>query len=427
MKTSTEIKIRKQTQPQWLIWLSVMLPFLFGALIELVHLPWSIRYVMDIIWILLLFWMIRYGRIEDRTKPLALWLTIFLIYTLLTYLLQYQSGLYYLWGARNNFRCYVIFFAYATFLTTEDVDRIFDLFDTIFWANAVLTLIQYFALDLSGDYLGGIFGTESGANAYTNIFCIIVVTRSLVMYLEKKKSTWECMTKCGVALLVAVLAELKFFFVEVLVIIAMAVFLTNFTWRKFGVVAGGVLAVFAGAFTISVLFPDFAGWFSIEWLISEATSKQGYTYAGDLNRLNAIPMINDFWLRTDLQRIFGLGLGNCDTSSIAVLDTPFYKMYGHMHYSWLSYAYTYLECGWIGLIFFVGFFGLLYLCINRIRKRSIGTKRTYCRMALILTVMCMMILIYNGSLRTEAANMLYFSLAVPFVKDKKPQKLATYD
>lgn len=420
MNTDCIIKIRKRTQPQWLVWLLVMLPFLFGVLTEVIGLPWSIRYVLDVAWMLLLPGLNHYRqRIGDGITTLFVWVIVFFAYTFLAYLLQFQSGLYYLWGVRNNFRVYVVFFACVAVLTQEFTKSIFMLFDKLFWINAVLTLFQYFVLGFSGDYLGGIFGTEVGANAYTNIFFAIVLTKSLLQYLEKQESTSQCVAKCGTALLVAVLAELKFFFVEFLLIIALAVLLTNFTWRKLWVILGGVLAVFAGAFAVSILFPQFAGWFSIKAIIEMVTSERGYTNSGDLNRLNAISTINEKWLQTDWQRIVGLGLGNCDSSSVAVLDTPFFKLHGDMHYRWISYAHMYLECGWIGLIFSFGFFVLLFLCVNRICRRSTGIRRTYCRMAMILSVLCVLLLVYNSSLRVEAANMMFFALAVPFVRDEE--------
>ena len=97
------------------------------------------------------------------------------------------------------------------------------------------------------------------------------------------------------------------------------------------------------------------------------------------------------------------------------LNTPFYEAYGTMHYTWISYAMMYLECGWIGLIFYFGFFVLVYLSIRRIEKRCSGVATTYCRMGRILALMCMIIAIYNSSLRTEAGYMMYFALSVPFV------------
>ena len=417
MKKNMTIRIKRRTQPQWLIWVLVMLPFIFSTLIELLRFPNAVRYVLDIAWLALVVMLLRFNHLIHKTrKTFMIWIILFFFYTLFAYLPNYQSALYYLWGFRNNFRMYVLFLAVATFMTSVDGEYFLEIFDKLFWINVVVSLIQYFGLGYSGDFLGGIFGTEMGANAYTNIFFSIVLTRSLIFYLEKKEETWTCVSKCVAGLTVCVLAELKFFFIEFLLIIAMTVLLTDFTWRKFWVAAGGILAVFAGAILLSVLFPTFAGWFSVEWILSSALSNRGYTYSGDLNRLNAITRINDMWLRGLPGRLFGMGLGNCDTSSFAVLNTPFYRQHGRMHYTWLSHAHIYLECGWIGLLFYFGFFVLVYICAGKVLKRSEGIKNTFSRMAMIMAVICMATSIYNGSLRTEAAYMAYFVLALPFTK-----------
>lgn len=61
-------------------------------------------------------------------------------------------------------------------------------------------------------------------------------------------------------------------------------------------------------------------------------------------------------------------------------------------------------------------FSCWYIFIScRIEKRCSGVATTYCRMGRILALMCMIIAIYNSSLRTEAGYMMYFALSVPFV------------
>ena len=226
------------------------------------------------------------------------------------------------------------------------------------------------------------------------------------------------MLKCVAMLLVAALAELKFFFVEFILVLSLAVIFTKFTWRKILIILGGSAAVVAAASLLMTVFPEFEGFLSLERILEVTTSDKGYTSTGDLNRLNAISRINELWLKTPWQRLFGLGLGNCDTASFDFLNTPIYEAYGTMHYTWNSYAMMYLECGWIGLIFYFGFFVLVYLSIRRIEKRCAGVAKTYCRMGRILALMCMIIAIYNSSLRTEAGYMMYFALAVPFTMNK---------
>ena len=110
-----------------------------------------------------------------------------------------------------------------------------------------------------------------------------------------------------------------------------------------------------------------------------------------------------------------MGMGNCDTASFALTNTPFFQKYGDMHYSWISYAIIYLETGYVGLMFYMGFFLLVYLKCRRMEKYSTGDMKRFCCVARIMAVMCMIISIYNNSLRSEAAYMAYFAMAIPFV------------
>lgn len=411
------ITLKKRTQPGWLVWLLVMMPFSLGTLNDLLGVPWAIRYLMDAAWFFSLLFLLRLSpsRRTKGTQCLAMWAGGFLGYTLLVYLVQFQSPFYYFWGVRNNFRFYAAFFAFLAFLTPDDVEGFLKIFDYLFWVNVVVSLVQYFGMGLEGDFLGGIFGTEIGGNSYTNVFFIIVVARSLLLYLEKRETAGNCVSKCAAALFVAVLAELKFFFVEFILIIVLAVLFTNFTWRKLWVILCGSVAVVIGAALLTALFPNYAGWLSVEWFLEAATSDRGYTSSGDLNRLNAISSINELWLTDWGERLFGLGLGNCDTSAFSLVNTPFYANNADMHYTWLSYAFMYMETGYLGLIFYFGFFVLVHFAIRKIQKHSEGLERRYCCLGRIVAICCLVLAVYNSSLRTEAGYMAYFVLAIPFV------------
>lgn len=421
MSNKLVIKIKKRSQAGWLMWLLIVVPFFFGTLNEVLGVPYGIRYVLDIawLWLFILMGMSRRRKRKQGISTLVLWVMLFLLYTALTYVVQYQSLLYYLWGIRNVFRLFAAFFAFVTFLSPEDVTDYFKLFDAIFWINILASLFQYLFMDLRGDHLGGVFSTLTGGNGYTNIFFTIVLTKDILFYLEKRESILECACKCLAALLIAALAELKFFFVEFMVILALASLFTRFTWRKLWIILGGIAAVVAFAALLVVIFPNFEGFLSVDWFTEAGSTDKGYTSAGDLNRLNAIPRINEMWLTDFWQRLFGLGMGNCETSAFAFLQTPFNSAYNDTHYTWLSYAFLYLETGWIGLVFYYGYFVLVYLSAYRIEKRSSGMIQTYCRMGRILAVICMIITVYNSSLRTETAYMMFFALSVPFVMSKE--------
>lgn len=421
MRLRPVIRIKISTQAGRLLELLMVLPFFFGVLTELLRLPDAIRYLLDGAWLWLLVLMLRFSGKLSRTSAWrqAGWVTAFGVYTLCACLLRWQSGLYYLWGFRNNFRFYIAFFAFTAFLTEADVEGYFRKLDKLFWLNALVSLAQYFLLGKAGDYLGGLFGTQQGCNAYTNLFFVIVVTRTLVLFLDNREGWGVCLAKCGTALMLAVLAELKFFLIEFGLIAVLAVLLSGFTWRKVWVILCAVVGVVGGAVLLAALFPEFSEWFSLKWLLDAAGSDRGYTSSGDLNRLNCIGMINEWFFHTPALRWFGLGMGNCDTSAYAFLNTPFYRAFSPIHYTWMSTSFWYLEGGYVGLVFFFGFFLSVYLAAGRLERHRKGVGKAHCRMARILAVVCCAVAVYNASLRTEAAYMAYFVLALPFVRQSR--------
>lgn len=421
MRDKRILIIKKRSQTYILMEILLLFPFSIALLNETLGVPWSVRYILDAAYCSLLVYMYLSGRRSNQR--LTVWIWLFLTYTMLSYLPQWQSPLYYLWGVRNNFRFYVAFFAFTIFVKISDVESNFSLLDKLFWVNAIVSVYQFVFMGMSGDNLGGLFGVEKGSNGYTNIYFLVIVTSVVVQYLEKQTKLGSCLVKCGVALIIAAMAELKFFFVEFVLVIAMAVLFTKFSWRKLAVIIGTVIGVAGCVSLLTILFPGNENWYNFEWLLEYALSNKGYTSSGDLNRLNAIPRINELWLKNGWQRMFGLGLGNCDTSGYAFLNTPFFQANEHMHYTWRHYAMIYLEMGWIGLVFYFGFFVLVYLAIRKMEKKMDGTALSYCRISRIMCILCAIISVYNSSMRTEAGYMAYFVLAIPFAMQREKRMI----
>ena len=171
----------------------------------------------------------------------------------------------------------------------------------------------------------------------------------------------------------------------------------------------------------SIVFPNILNHLSIQSLLETATSDKGYTGDGDLNRLTTIPIISNSFLTTTMEKLFGLGLGNCDTSTFSFLQTPFHLSYSYLNYTWFSTAFVFLELGYTGLLFFFGFFALIFFLSRKVARTS-GPDKIYCHIASILAICCVLIAIYNASLRTEASYMAYFVLALPFVGGTKHQE-----
>ena len=388
----------KRIQPGQVAWLLLILPFFLSWL------PGGVRYLLDILWLMLLVFLVRFwNRLGGRRlSTLALWVLTFLGLTIGVYLVQFQSIWYYLWGFRNNFRFYAAFFSFALFLNQREVEEIWRLFDRLFWMNFCLSLLEFGVLGRRGDYLGGIFGMEQGCNGYSNIFLVIAVTKSVVFYLEGMGSSDQCLAKCAAALLLAALAELKFFFVEFALILLLAMLFGRCSHRLFLLGMAAAAGVGICALLLYRLFPEFGGWFHPSDMLETATADAGYSSAGDLNRLTAISDISRQIFQNWGQRIFGLGLGNCDYAGFDFLTSPFYRSREGLHYTWMSHSFLFLETGYLGLTFFFGFLVLVFFAAGRREKRCTGRQRAYCRVGRILAVLCMMVGIYNASLRSEA-------------------------
>lgn len=428
-----KIKVKQRTQSQWLIWLMIVVTFSLATSIQFLHFPTVIKYSLDLLWVFLILIMIK-NRWTFANKEMIFlygWIGTFLIITLINYFFNYQSVFYYLWGLRNNFRFYIIFFACAFFMKKDDTGLVFKLFDIVFWINSIICFVQYFVFEIKQDNLGGVFGVEEGCNGALNLFLVIVIIKSMIFFLNKEETIIECLLKCASALIISAFAELKFFYIEFAIIVIMAVLITKFTFRKFLVIIGGVLGLVVSISLLIDIFPIFEDFFTIEAILDSATDVSGYTASGDMNRLTGMAIINERFLKGFGEKLFGLGLGNCDYSSYEFLSSPFFEKYSELHYTWMSTTWGYLENGLIGVVFFFGFFVIIaILMLKRILKKDTDVKLV--QIVLILCVCCVLIGIYNASLRTETAYLVYFILSIPFwsnrnMTKKREMKVEKYD
>lgn len=408
------LQIEKRPLPHWLVFCILAIPFLWGTLFHLLGLPSLLKYTADLAWVALLAMMAMRKNIVVQRKVLPLFLLVlsFFLYCVVSYVLNFQSVIYFLWGARNNFRFYVFFFAVIYFLQEKDVKAIYKVMDVLFWVNVPITLFQYFVLGYAQDHLGGIFGVETGSNSSTIIFFSIVLSCSLLRYMGKKESFLLCASKCAVSMFIAALAELKFFFFFFLIILVLSAFLTAFSWRKVAIFALCAFLVVVASSLLVALF-DFEGFLSLEnaW---ELATQEHYSSDETVNRLSAIPTLSRKLVKELPEQLFGLGLGNCDTSSFAICNTPFYQTYGHLRYTFFSCAFLFLEVGYVGLVLYMAFFAICFIMIRK-RVKLCLCNPLFGHVALILSVLALVMVFYNAALRADVAYMLYFFLALPFI------------
>lgn len=417
LSLSRKLNIKQRPLPQWLTYFVFVMPFLVETLQGFLGLPSIIKYSIDVAWLLAtgLLFIRRKITIDKKMIPFFVFVGVFVLYTVLIYLYNFQSPFYYLWGFRNNFRVYFAFILYIMFFYEEDADKCLRLMDGLFYVNAAVSFVQFFVMGYRQDYLGGIFGVERGCNAYSLIFFSIVTAKSILQFMNKQEKFILCALKCTLALVVAAMAELKFFFVVFMAILIMSTLLTAFTWRKFFLIlALAFVIMFAGSLLTDIFGEKNA--ITFERIIEFATT-ESYATEEDLSRFSAIPTISNSIMTSLDQRLFGLGLGNCDTSSFDICNTPFFAANAELHYTWFSSAFLFLETGYIGLSVYLLFFVMCFVFSFNMRRRP-DVNNLYCQMAIIMSVLCIMVTFYNSSLRTEIAYMAYFILALPMISAK---------
>ncbi len=383
-------------------------------LTELLPIPDAIKFLCDGFLVLLLLKLFsqRFTKIDNYSMPFVVIVGLFFFITLVGYLFNYQSVFYYLWGLRNNIRMFVAFFAFAYLADWEDAKGWIKALDVLFVINFAVVILQYFS-GYGQDYIGGIFGTSKGCNGSLLIFLCIVFAKTILSFMRGEEKMSKCIFVSVASLLVSTLSELKMFFILFILILFMASFMTAHSIKKTLFFAlGAVLVVLFGTL-LTVLYKDFTDFLSFDSLI-KALTDTGYATDEDIGRFTALPVISQRFLPGFFKKLFGLGLGNCDSSSLSMFNTPFFESHQTVHYSYFSYAFLFLETGFVGLALYASFFVASFFVSRKLKKLEMADEFA-CQMSIILSVISLILLVYNSSLRMEIGFMLFFVLALPII------------
>lgn len=415
---STRLIVKKRALPEIFTYIIFLMPFFLSFFQDFLGLPSFIKYSIDVCWIgaLVFLLFVKRAYVKKDIAPAITIVAVFFVLALIVYLFNFQSPFYFLWGLRNNLRVYIAFLAFTVFFDSEDADACMSFLDKMFWVNAIVSLFQFFVLGYRQDYLGGIFGVERGCNAYIIVFFTIVISKSIVSFFNDMESAVSCFAKCGITIVISVMAELKIFFIMFVIILVVASIITKFSWKKVIIYIISFFLIMIASTLIVELFGEGRA-IDIDNII-DLIFATNYSSARDLGRLTAIPTISNRFLIEPLEKIFGFGLGNCDTSAFDICNTPFYRAYSYLNYNWFSSAFLFLETGYLGLFIYLLFFVMVFVLVYKKSKQE-NSNKLFCQVAMIMAVMCVILTFYNSSLRTETGYMAYFILALPFIPVKK--------
>ena len=182
-----KIKIKK-ISPARLIELQIIFALAERFLVQMVGMPNSIIYVLDVLNIGLFMYLIKGKRLTRFVGIASAYLGMVAV-SLIVGFINYRE-----WGGniasslieiRNIIRFPIFFLACAEFLNEVQTKKIYKLLTAFFAINTIAILYQYFTFHppgvwMRGDMLNGFLGTETGGNTFVNVILVTEIGRAHV-------------------------------------------------------------------------------------------------------------------------------------------------------------------------------------------------------------------------------------------------------
>ncbi len=402
-----------------LVYIQIIFVLFMLFLRDVLSFPSVITYFTDVVLVLLAvqsFYNNPKLRIYKDALPQFVIVGFIVFFMFFGAVMNWVEPLLFIWGLRNNLRFFIFFFICVNLLELSDVDNFLNIFQKFYWANLVVCVIQYYGFGLKADYLGGFFGTTRGCNGYLNVFLCIVCAISFANFLVAKMKMWLFSLYLASVLYISILAELKVFYFELVLMIVAAVVLTKPSVKTISITLVCVVGLLVGLGVLAVYDPETLGVLLDLDALELYLSGTGYTSSGDLNRFTAIGQISkQFFGSSIFYTLFGFGLGGCEYSQFSFLQSEFSQQYGELKYRWFTHAWVYLEQGAIGLILLFVFFVslLIYVC-----KKVGSVNKYYMIIAITFLPTCMLGLLYNIAIQIECCYIIALVCAIPFIANK---------
>ena len=385
--------------------------------------PGVITYVGDMLVIAFLFLVVMTKKGLSCIRRYALGIScvigFFLLQTLVGFLGNLYSPLLYVWGGRKVFAPYIYLLTCVIALNVSDVRSVIKVLEKLFVICFALVVIQ-FAMGYRDDAIGGIYGMGGkGTNGLLNVFISLISTVTVVQYLNDKASLKKTAIYLLMTIIMAAVVELKALFVELILIVGMALVLSKPSRKTVyivGICAAGIALAIPAMYH---LYPSFKNFFTWDFLMSYLSMDKGYAMTGDLNRIGGLSYIYQNILHSGFQKVFGIGLGNAEFSGYSFFTSDFYRSYQDaLHYAWFAHLMFLLENGILGLLCFVLVFVVVFVKAVRLNVRN-HVDRDLLIIACICCVLALFFAVYNNTIRDyNTTILLYFFIAIPCIVDK---------
>lgn len=382
--------------------------------------PSSIYYINDLLMIVLFVYILRRNIISTfnriQFKFFNIWLVVLLLVVIIGVVVNYVPIKLVLWGGRNTFRGLIFFISCIIFFKNDDVYKVLNTFVKFQILNTILACYQFFILGLKQDRLGGIFGHGNG-NALC-IFSSIICCYTLLVYLNKNEKLKETLFCFISSIIMAALAEEKLLFIELAIVVILAILLSRRSFKK-GLIIPLFIAIFFLGFNIfEIYFPEAVDTLlSLDLIEDYLTSSWEDSYF--IPRLGSFSFIAKNLFNNNLfKMLFGIGMGNADTSSFTFLQSDFYSQYGYMNYRWIFSQWTIVETGILGfLLFIILFISIIFYLLAK-RKKSYSTELCMIDLSIITSVICLITMWSNTTLKVDTLYIPFFAISVGIIAVK---------
>ncbi|MBQ9531650.1 MAG: hypothetical protein IJR70_06220 [Eubacterium sp.] len=393
-------------------------------LIDLLHFPDIIRYILDVNAIALILMGLPKIKniVNDKVfKKYNTYVFAFMFIIIAFSFIRRTPAGQIVWAARNNYLNIIFLFVCAYTLKQKDIYRILDNVEKLQILNVICVIYEYFILHKYGDNVGGMFGTASGCNGYLNIYIAFITAYVFTKYSNKKTSILNVLWISLSSMVIAVSAELKFYFFELIVILILSITLSRLSAKNGLLIVAGIIAVYIGFQVLTTLFPESA---SLLMDVDELNSYASTSYGDKLiSRATPFSQVNDYFFKGNIFYIlFGYGFGACEDSvTFKWANSDFATVYGHLKYRNLSTSMNFLETGAIGLIAFVAIFVILFQ-ITQKQKQKMPEHRHMLAFNQTAAALTILNIWYNASIRRPIGFFIFFCLSTVIVLSREKQQ-----
>ena len=351
-----------------------------------------------------------------KEKMILAFIGIYFVNMIIGWIFNGLNPIYVAWNFFSNYIFFFFFLSCCVSLKGEDINKGLEIMSMFHVLNVLLCAYQYLVLGLYSDYLGGLFGTRQGCNGAQNIFAIVVCCYQMYKFMQGGR-LFKLLFYLGTFVVIAALADLMGFFVEISICIVIMMLSIHGISKKMKMIVIIVCGAFVGVDVFRWLYPGrFEYFLSLQnWAkyIGLGNNNSGGIYG--ISRTNPFSQINSLFFDNELtKQLFGIGYGNAVYSdSIKMFQSPFYIYNKKFAYNWFATAYTYIEAGLVGVFSYV-----LLLCgfiKNSLILKKKGMYRNKGIFGFMLAFSFLFLFFYNQSLIVTPAYMMYFALSSIFV------------